>query len=224
MGKRGPKPKGRVDTTWRPELAYAIGLITADGSLSKNRRHINFTSKDLDLIRTFQACLGLEDIKIGTKSSGYVANKSYYQVQFGDVLFYQFLVDLGLHANKAHTLKRIDIPDEYFFDFVRGEWDGDGTIYRSQDKRWRSSYIISVGFASASRLFLVWLQESISQRIHTSGHIVGNTRGAFQLRYARKDSRKLFEAMFYKKNVPHLQRKFAKAVEIYRIDGRNSLN
>lgn len=100
MGKRGPKPKGRVDTTWRPELAYVVGLITADGSLSKDGRHLNFTSKDLDQIQNFQKCLALEDIKIGLKTRGAKSVKKYYQIQFGDVMFYKWLVELGLSPNK----------------------------------------------------------------------------------------------------------------------------
>ena len=67
MVKRGPKPKGKIKLEWSPELVYAVGLITADGSLSKNGRHIDFTSKDLDQIKTYCKCLGIEDIKIGTK-------------------------------------------------------------------------------------------------------------------------------------------------------------
>lgn len=214
MGKRGPKPKGRVDRTWRPELAYAVGLIAADGSLSKNGRHINFTSKDVDLIETYQKCLGLEDIKIGRKSSGYKPEKEYYQIQFGDVLFYLFLVELGLHPNKSHTLTEIEIPDEYFFDFLRGEWDGDGTIYRSQDKRWKSSYVISLGFTSASRSFLQWIQKTINKKLQTTGFITFSTRG-FQLRYAKRDSKKVLDAMFYEPGLPYLDRKFAKAQKIF---------
>jgi len=217
MGKRGPKPKGRVNTTWGPELAYAVGLITADGSLSKDGRHINFTSKDIDQIQTFQKCLELEDIKIGEKQSGYT-DKIYHQVQFGDVLFYQFLQNIGLHANKSLTMTSLKIPSDYFFDFVRGEWDGDGTIYCSRDKRWKNSYIISVGFASGSKMFLVWLRSEINKRLETTGHIVQGSR-VLQLRYARKDSKKLFDAMFYKDNLPHLHRKFAKAEKIFKMNG-----
>ena len=217
MGKRGPKPKGRVNTTWGPELAYAVGLITADGSLSKDGRHINFTSKDIDQIQTFQKCLELEDIKIGEKQSGYT-DKIYHQVQFGDVLFYQFLQNIGLHANKSLTMTSLKIPSDYFFDFVRGEWDGDGTIYCSRDKRWKNSYIISVGFASGSKMFLVWLRSEINKRLETTGHIVQGSR-VLQLRYARKDSKKLFDAMFYEDNLPHLHRKFAKAEKIFKMNG-----
>lgn len=221
MAKRGPKPKGRVDTTWRPELAYAVGLITADGSLSCNGRHINFTSKDLSLIKVFQNCLSLHDIKIGTKARAKEIEKIYFQVQFGDVLFYRFLESIGLCPNKSNSLQDVCVPGEFFFDFLRGEWDGDGTIYRSKDKRWKNSYIISIGFASGSLPFLIWLQSEINKRLNTSGHIVASQR-AKQLRYARADSKKIFDAMFYKATLPHLPRKFAKAKEIYRIDALNS--
>lgn len=218
MGKRGPKPKGRVDVTWSSDLAYAVGLITADGSLSKDGRHINFTSKDLQLIKTFQKCLSLYDIKIGQKKSGYTDKKQYYQIQFGDVLFYNWLQDIGLSVNKSLTITSLTIPDRYFFDFVRGEWDGDGTIYCSKDMRWKNSYIVSIGFASGSEKFLIWLQRDINMMIGTTGHIHRGKR-AIQLRYARKDSRKLFDAMFYKKDLPHLNRKFTKAKKIFKMTG-----
>jgi hypothetical protein len=89
--KPGPKPKGMVSTVWSEELAYSVGLLTADGSLSKDRRHINFTSGDKDLIQTFQECLHIEHISIGKKSSSAKKGAPYFQVQFGDVLFYQWL-------------------------------------------------------------------------------------------------------------------------------------
>lgn len=38
---------------WSSDLAYAIGLITTDGSLSIDGRHINLTSKDIDQVETF---------------------------------------------------------------------------------------------------------------------------------------------------------------------------
>ena len=218
MGKRGPKPKGRVDTTWRPELAYAVGLITADGSLSKDGRHIDLTSKDREQIETYKKCLGLLNVKTGNKKSTHSDKQEYHRVQFGDVLFYKFLTKIGLSPNKSKTIKKVKIPTKLFFDFVRGEWDGDGTIYCSRDKRWESSYIVSIAFASGSAPFLEWLQVEINARLSTTGHIQKNTR-AIQLRYARGDSRKLFDAMFYQKRIPHLSRKFAKAQKIFKMTG-----
>ena len=216
MGKRGPQPRGRVDMHWRPELAYAIGLIAADGSLSKNGRHISFTSKDRELAEVYRTCLGLSDITIGQKQNGSRSEARYFVVQFGDVLFYQFLEAIGLHPNKSCTLGPLSIPDEFFFDFLRGEWDGDGTIHRSQDKRWRSSFVVSLGFASGSRTFLEWLQTSITSRLGTRGYITSVNRG-YQLRYAKGDSRQIHTALFYRPGLPCLPRKFAKAQKIFTI-------
>jgi hypothetical protein len=207
-----------VDTTWRPELAYAVGLITADGSLSKDGRHIDFTSKDVDQIETYLRCLEIEDIKIGQKYSGGGNREVYYRAQFGDVLFYTWLQDIGLSSNKSLIINSLKIPNKYFFDFVRGEWDGDGTVYCRKDFRWKDSYIVCISFASGSEDFLTWLHEEINIRLGTTGHIYSGKR-VLQLRYGRKDSRKLFDAMFYEDGLPHLHRKFAKAEKIFRMTG-----
>gem|GEM_PF-6676481 len=44
------KPLGKVKIQWSPEFAYVIGLLTTDGNLSPDGRHINFTSKDRELV------------------------------------------------------------------------------------------------------------------------------------------------------------------------------
>ena len=49
------KRLSKVDTTWSPELAYAIGLIASDGCLSSNGRHIVLVSKDKEQIMNLRA-------------------------------------------------------------------------------------------------------------------------------------------------------------------------
>ena len=44
--KPGAKPQGKVLIKWSPHFAYAVGLLTADGCLSKDGRHLDLTSKD----------------------------------------------------------------------------------------------------------------------------------------------------------------------------------
>jgi len=56
----------KVKIKWSPDFAYAIGLLTTDGSLSSDGRHMNLTSKDRGLIEIFKTCLGLKN-KIGRK-------------------------------------------------------------------------------------------------------------------------------------------------------------
>jgi hypothetical protein len=57
MIKRGPKPKEKVKVRWSRAFAYGIGLLASDGNLSPDKRHINFTSKDKELIDLFQSVI-----------------------------------------------------------------------------------------------------------------------------------------------------------------------
>ena len=60
--------QNKVKIEWNKKFAYAIGLIATDGSLSNDMRHIDFTSKDLELVDLFKRCLKLQN-KIGRKIS-----------------------------------------------------------------------------------------------------------------------------------------------------------
>ncbi len=216
MGKRGPKPKGKIKIEWTSDFAYAIGLLVTDGNLSKNGRHITFTSKDLDQIESYKLILSL-DSKIGQVTRGM---KIYYRIQFGDVLFYKFLIDIGLSPAKSKTLKKIIVPDKYFFDYLRGAFDGDGYVYSYWDPRWKSSFMFYLGFASAAPEYLLWLQSTIKRHIGVTGHITkAKNSSCLQLKYAKADSIKIFKKMYYSKNVVCLSRKRLKINKILGIVG-----
>lgn len=216
MSRRGIKPKGNINIGWSQKMAYIVGLIATDGNLSKDGRHINFTSKDILLVELFKKCLKLKNV-IGRKARICEGEKKYFQVQFGDVLFYQWLVSIGLKPNKSKTLGKLKVPDEYFFDFLRGCFDGDGCMYAYWDPRWHSSYMFYLKFISASPDFIGWLQNSIS-RLSGSGGKINKANKSQQLIFAKKDTRIVFDKMFHKNELPCLQRKLLKARKIFSID------
>jgi len=205
-----------VKTRWRGNLAYAIGLIVTDGSLSKDGRHLNFTSKDKDLIKTFAGCLGLKN-KIGKKTSGFTKKKDCFNIQFGDINFYRWCINIGLMPNKSKILKDLKIPEKYFFDFLRGCFDGDGCIYAYWDPRWRSSYMFYTQFCSASLDFINWLEKIIEHLLGPRGKITRGS-GVWQLRFAKRDSLLIFKKMFHAKNLPYLKRKYTKANKIFQTE------
>ena len=204
--KRGPKPKGNISTKWSVGLAYAIGLLTADGCLSKDGRHMNLTSKDPEQIILFKKCLCLET-KMGKKYSG--AGNLAYQTQFGDVLFYKFLQSIGLSPAKSLTISSILIPDEYFLDFLRGYFDGDGCSYSFYDRVYKNSFRFYISFASGSIKYLQWLRESLNRLISIRGHISYGPR-SIQLKYSKREAVILAEKMYYSPDLPCLKRKHLK--------------
>lgn len=215
----GAKPKGQVTLQWSPKFAYAIGLIAADGCLSKDGRHIDLTSTDKAQVILFRKCLGLT-CKVGKKysSSGNLA----YHAQFGDVLFYRFLQGIGLTPAKSKTLSRIQVPDEYFIDFLRGYFDGDGSTTSYYDPIFPKSFRFYMSFTSASPIFVDWLKSEVERILGVKGYISLNRNNPYvQLKYAKNAARMLSGFMYYSGTVPCLKRKQLKIKRSMRIiDGR----
>ncbi|MBI3589415.1 MAG: hypothetical protein HY093_03325 [Candidatus Liptonbacteria bacterium] len=199
------KPQNKVKIKWSPEFAYAIGLLATDGNLSSDRRHLDFTSKELEQVKNFRECLGVKN-KIGSKKSG-EGNKS-FRIQIGDVNFYKFLVGIGLSAGKSKTIEAVIIPEKYFFDFLRGHLDGDGSFHSYFDPRWRSSYMFYTIFMSASKKHIDWLREEINKVLKINGHISKSiTDSTYKLKYAKAESLKLLPKLYYHTDIVCLSRK-----------------
>ena len=185
---------------WNSSFAYGIGLITTDGCLSPDSRHIEFTSKDLESVINIRRCFRLKN-KIGLKKRGIYPNKSYYRVQFGDVKLYNFMVEIGLTPRKSHKLGIVKIPGKYFADFLRGVIDGDGSIGyfmhpQSKEKQFRIRII------SASLDFLEWLQTEINKHLQLKGSVKQASR-AYQLCYYKKASKKLADFIYYQRDIKY---------------------
>ena len=214
--KRGPKPKKIINEKWSPNLAYAIGLIATDGCLSKDGLLIDLTSKDREQLENFSKCLGV-DFKIGEKKNGN-GDKS-LRIQFKNRFFYDFLLSIGLTPKKSLTMGKLSIPDKYFFDFLRGCFDGDGTFYSYWDKRWRSSHMFYVEFISASKKHIQWLREELQNKINIIGHVTNSKEGmTHQLKYAKKEAIEIIKKMYYNQNVICLSRKRDKIQKALKIE------
>ena len=95
------KASRRVTIRWSTQFAYAIGLLTTDGNLSIDGRHLDFTSQDREQLENFKKCLGLS-CKISFKKSSAGVHVS--RIQFGDVEFYKFLLRIGSTPRKPKTI------------------------------------------------------------------------------------------------------------------------
>lgn len=220
MAQRGPKPKGKVKIRWSSDFAYALGLFATDGCLSGSERHIIFVSKDVEQLQNFIQALRIE-VPISYTLSGFTGKKI-PRIQFGDVLFCDFLKSIGFTSNKTKTIGKIDIPDKYFFDFLRGHMDGDGCTYSYWDSRWKSSFMFYTTFVSASRSHIDWIQGQIERLAGVHGHISYAKKGTvFQLRYAKKESLVLLKKLYPSRKVRCLSRKRLKIEKTLRIVGES---
>lgn len=118
-----------LDTTFfekidSEEKAYLVGLLLADGHVSKNNA-IMITLKDLDTIQKFKHAI---------KSNARIKIDRYgnYQFSVSSKVMSDDLRKMGFTNRKSYEID-IDlvlsfIPREYEHHFVRGLFDGDGSI------------------------------------------------------------------------------------------------
>lgn len=199
---------------WSSELAYSVGLIATDGNLSIDGRHIDLTSKDVEQLNNLMSCLDIRP-NISLKSSGF-SDKKYSRIQFSNVGYYRWLQSIGLTPHKSHSIGKLLIPSEWFFDFLRGSFDGDGCIYSYWDKRWKSSFMFYLVFVSASRTHLDWVNTTINELLGFSGR-VNRSGTVYRLAFAKKHSISIIRKM-YNNNCICLSRKKEKVEQILRIN------
>jgi len=202
---------------WTPELAYAIGLLATDGNLSKDKRHILFTTTDRQLANTFKKCLNINSKIIITPPSGF-GKKRAYRINFSNVKLYRWLQKIGLKTSKAHSTGKLKIPHKYFIDFLRGYLDGDGSIFSYIDKYMsykHKKYTYTRLYTSLISTIpqqIKWIRSRIKKVLNIEGALTsylkkGRKVHIWQLRFAKNDSLRLLKWLYYKPNLPCLIRK-----------------
>jgi len=206
---------------WSPEMAYVLGFFTADGNMIRNKRgayFIEFEITDKNLLYKIRELLG-SDHKIAERKRDNKWKKS-YRLQIGSKEIFDDLLKLGLTPNKSKTIELPEIPKEYFSDFVRGYFDGDGCVtvchYIRKDRHNKKCIKILSGFTSGSEKFL----KSLYLRLKIFANIIGGSlyenRG-YRLFFSDEDTRKLYNFMYNGKNDLSLCRKKDKFEKYFKI-------
>ena len=175
-------------------LWYLVGLITSDGNLSKDGRHVDITAKDRYFLRTITAKLGLAN-KIGIKNKD--TYKEAHRLQISNKNFYDFLLSIGLRQNKSLILGALHVPNRYFMDFLRGVIDGDGCIRNwihptNRREQW------SLRIYSGSEKFISWLSDEIAGLLEVFGKIYNSRENLWVLKYGKMAAREIIRRCYYK--------------------------
>lgn len=194
-------------------LWYIIGLIVTDGNLANDGRHINITSKDTGFLEEIRKSLSIKN-KITIKSRDKEKEKKYYFLQFGDIKFYKFLTKIGLTAKKSLTLKEIEVPQQYFVDFLRGIIDGDGSI-SSWVHNTNGNIQWSLRIISAAPIFVNWLKKEIEDYFNVKGKIYGykhkdKKNFLYIIKFGKFAAKVVLKKCYYR-NCLSLNRKFDEA-------------
>ncbi len=151
-------------------MAYILGFIVADGSVCKRKDRkdsyiMNITSKDRKHLEKIQKAMSSQ-YKLGLKSSSCTGEKKYSFIQISNKEVCKSLINLGIIPKKTYNnLKPIKVPNRYFSDFVRGFFDGDGSVYIYKVNKTPQ---IKVGFVSSSLSFITGFNQQLCKNLNIS--------------------------------------------------------
>lgn len=188
-------------------LWYLVGLIAADGCLSRDGRHIDITAKDRQFLESLAKKLKISN-SVCKKRNG--SGKIQYRIQISSSTFHAFLKSVGLVSRKSLVLNRIAVEEQHFNDFLRGVIDGDGSI-RSWKHPSNGGWQWSLRIYSASFRFLRWLQQEIKIRFLTDGGL-HEDRKLFVLKFGKMAAQRILKQCYYSGSLS-LQRKERLALE-----------
>lgn len=177
------------------DKAYFLGLMYADGSVSKNVFYLKL--KDEDIIQKFKKCLNTEaDIK--TVNNHYILTISRQKMC-------EDLISHGCFINKTKSIRFPNLREDLIRHFIRGFYDGDGSLILSKEK-WHNS----LNFTSGSIVFLEQLQEKLKSIAITNGGISKEKKcNVWHLRYGGKQVHIILDWLYNNSNF-YLKRKYNK--------------
>lgn len=200
------------------EKAYILGFIYADGFVGDEKyNNIVISINDLQLLQEFAKELEFTGDIRKTKKGGFENSKCGYCINFSSQVIASRLRELGLCPNKSLIMTSIPkINSELIRHFIRGYFDGDGSIilshntsyYKNKDKITKYKYPTYMFDILGTKPFL----EEI--KIVTGFRYVKilDTKTE-QIKCLRISAKKEFENIFdylYKNSTIKLERKYNK--------------
>jgi predicted DNA-binding protein YlxM (UPF0122 family)/transcriptional regulator with XRE-family HTH domain len=137
-------------SSWSSAMAYVLGVIYTDGNLNPGRIRESWRAKSASTIPSItvaqkepellEKILHLMDCDAKLyfhkeKVYGNTKAGALYHFRISNEKLYDDIVNLGLTPNKSLIMQFPNVPNEYVRHFIRGCWDGDGSVYIEKESR-----------------------------------------------------------------------------------------
>lgn len=186
--------------TWSKNMAYIVGFISADGYISDNGcLRISLQEQDIDLLHKINKELeSTYEVKTVMKKCG----EKYYsscELLISSKHMTDDLINIGVTQRKSLTVTMDNIPSEYKLDFIRGYFDGDGSVGEQWSKKSKTP-MLRVRFCSGSQKMMLQVVEELYKHGVPKVNVrkVKN-KNLYNIDYSQLSSKKIYN-LFYTDN------------------------
>ena len=168
--------------TWSPAMAYVLGVIYTDGNImagklrnpssgySNTISRLTISQKEPELLEKVLNLMNCQTTLLKRQRKSYggrVSGETYY-FHINNETIFEDLLKLGVVPNKSKVVTFPDIPEICVRHFIRGCWDGDGSVYMSGGK-------LQASFVSGSKEFI--------ERLNTELFLLGIVKATKEKKY-----------------------------------------
>lgn len=199
----------KIDTE---EKAYWLGFLYADGcvtSVSKNSKRLTLALKsdDVEHVISFKKALqSTHPVYQKTIKTGMMQGKKYCRFSINSLDLCNDLIRKGCTERKSLTLTFPTLKASLKSAFIRGYFDGDGSVFTSVEKHWRNnkeSVVIHYRFLGTLSFL-----EKVKEEIGLKGNIRAiKDNQTYELSYKRNKQLMSFYNFLYNKSSVFLKRK-----------------
>lgn len=190
--------------SWSNDMAYVLGFFFADGNVQVKQKNsmcasISLSYKDEELLHKIKNALQSEHpvkIKIKKRYNNYTSKQqAVLSISKQDIC--KDLISLGCVPRKTFVLKFPEMPSMFHSHFIRGYFDGDGTVYVARCKKgnWSKQYTYSA-IHCASLGFIQKTLEILTAEANISPRKIHKQRNCHYISFAAGDSKKLYKYMY----------------------------
>jgi DNA-binding transcriptional regulator WhiA len=175
--------------------SYILGVIFSDGNIEKNNSRLCISSKDIDWLTNISYIFGNPPIKKRKNNIG-----EWYVLSINRKKIVKDLMKYGITENKSLNMKFPDLDVDNLRHFIRGYFDGDGSI-RFDKKR---GY--ELDFACGSEDFSKSLVNILNRYVYSGFYLYHKRKNYWNIRGFNK-CWKEFSNFIYKDATIFLPRK-----------------
>lgn len=197
------------------EKAYWLGFIFADGFIESKRNHgaqklgITLSKIDMSHLEKFKESIKATNPIKEYKGSGYNANGMFSKILLTSQKTVDDLKKHGCVEQKTLQLRFPAIPNELKHHFIRGYFDGDGSLSFIQNKAYEMQFTGTKDFLNS---IMTYFNKEL--KMHTKDNI------NFQLKIGGNlQVRKILD-IIYKDATVYLDRKYEKYLEVLKYTER----